>query len=397
MFTPLEIQELGEPIEDVYTRMTNDLLRNIARHIKSPVNTGTARWEIQKLSELGQLTQENAEIINRHIKSIPEAVRAMMDDTRRDILAQIERDMEAAAKAGYTAPPLRDSTVDVLRDMLEQAENKLNLTNTNMLQSSVDYYTALIMETARTVRDAETQHRDLLARAGASLDIINTRAAAYAERTETFNAAVRHAIRDLNKHGLTGFVDRANRHWSPEAYVNMVIRTTAHNTAIQSTRARMQDYGVEVFQISAHAGARPRCYPYQGWFCCWERADAGEITLGNGQTVQYVSIYDTSYGEAAGIFGINCGHYPIPMVEGYSYPTAQEDIQSAEENARIYRESQVQRALEREIRAAKRNVELLGDLATDEDREKVKAAQAEMRAFIAETGRPRRYDREQIN
>ena len=387
MVTPGQIQELSEPVEEVYIRLTNALLKNICRHITSPTWTHTASWEIQKLSELGQLSQENAAIINRAIRSVPGKLRAGMEETRRLALERAEREMSAAARDSYLTPPVRDSSVEVLRALESQADERLNLTNTTMLQSSLDSYVRSIGAVDRFQRGQEMPQE--------ALDILNTAAAEAVLGTRTRRDAVASAIRQLSAEDLTGFVDRANRHWTPEAYVNMVVRTTMHNTAIESVRARMFDYGTDVFQISTHAGARPRCYPYQGWFCCWSRSDGGEIELGNGQTVEYVSIHETSYGEAAGIFGINCGHYPDPIIPGVSIPSERER-QDAEENAQQYRESQEQRALEREIRAAKRTVELLGKLATDEDRARVREAQAAMRQFIEETGRTRRYDREQI-
>jgi tRNA uridine 5-carbamoylmethylation protein Kti12 len=93
---------------------------------------------------------------------------------------------------------------------------------------------------------------------------------------------------------------------------------------------------------------------------------------------------------------INCGHYPIPVIPGVSIPHGTDAIQPKEENDKLYAESQEQRALERKIRAAKRAVVMAGDTATKEDKDSVKEAQAEMRAFIERTGRKRRYDREQI-
>jgi hypothetical protein len=174
----------------------------------------------------------------------------------------------------------------------------------------------------------------------------------------------------------------------------MNIRTTVHNTYIQSIKTRQQEYGTDVFQVSSHAGARPLCYPYQGKFYSWSGRN-GEITLGDGKKYPFEPISVTSYGEAAGLFGINCGHVPYPMINNVSEPI-QEDIPSEEENTREYQESQEQRLLERQIRNAKREVELLGDLAEEKDVERVKRAQARMREFIKETGRTRRYDREQI-
>lgn len=383
MITPGRIQGLAEPVEDIYVHMTNELMANIAKHIKSPTWTNTARWEIQKLSELGQLTRENAAIINRYIKEIPKAVRETMTATRQAALGDIERQLSAAAQEGYLTPPLADSTERVFQELLAQAEDRFNLVNTQMLQSSLEGYTQAVSVAAEAMPQE-------------ALDILNRNAAALAMGTVTRTTAVRTAILDLSEKGLTGFIDRAGRHWSPEAYVIMVMRTTVHNAAIAGIRERMRDYGTDVFQISAHAGARPRCAPYQGWFCCWERSDGGEIELGDGRTVEYVSIHETSYGEAAGIFGVNCGHMPIPVVAGVSIPSAQDYIQDPATNARMYKESQEQRQLERDIRKAKRDLAMLGNLATKEDKQKLLDAQAEMRAFIARTGRTRRYDREQI-
>jgi hypothetical protein len=175
----------------------------------------------------------------------------------------------------------------------------------------------------------------------------------------------------------------------------MDIRTTVHNTAIQATRARMNDFGTSVFQVSSHAGARPLCYPYQGKFYSWDNT-AGTIELGDGSVVSYDPLNSTSYGQPAGLFGVNCGHYPIPIIAGITIPHGADNIQPEEENDKAYALSQEQRALERKIREAKRLVEMAGDSATPEDKQKVKDAQAQMREFIAKTCRTRRYDREQI-
>ena len=67
-------------------------------------------------------------------------------------------------------------------------------------------------------------------------------------------------------------------------------------------------------------------------------------------------------------------------------------------NERQYAESQRQRALEREIRRAKLDVAIAkatGDEELErEARQKLRGKQATMRAFIEDTGRTRRYNRE---
>lgn len=388
MITPQRIQDIADPIEEIYIHIVDELLVNIGRHITSPTWTHTAAWEVQKLSELGQLTAENAAIINKWIKQMPREVRDTMEATRSAALDRLEKEMEQAAAAGYVTPPMRDSTAQILEDMAAQAVDRYNLVNTTMLQSSVEQYSAAVQLT-------QQEYDKLTAQKEATQGILNDAAASVASGVETRKTAVRRAIKRISDEGLTGFVDRAGRSWTPEAYVNMVTRTTVHNTAIQATQAFMQDYNTEVFQVSSHAGARPLCYPYQGKFYSWNNT-AGEIELGNGQRVSYEPLNVTSYGEPAGLFGINCGHYPIPIIPGVTIPHGADNIQPEEENAKAYAESQEQRALERKIREAKRVVEMAGDTATKEDKAAVKEAQAEMREFIARTGRTRRYDREQI-
>ena len=381
MITPQKIQEIAEPIEGIYINCVNELLINIGRHITSPTWTHTADWEIQKLSEMGQLTRENAAIINKWIKQIPTAMRETMEETRAAALDRIEAEMEKAAEEGYLTPPLADSTVQIMEDYAAQAKDKLNMVNQNMLLSSIQQYQRAVqmsifdeekMQNTQTILDEE---------AGALLQGVTTR-----------KATVEKAIDRIAEEGLDGFYDKLGRSWSPEAYVNMVMRSTVHNTAVQATRSRMEDYGTDIFQISSHAGARPLCYPYQGWFCSWS-GKSGEVELGDGRTVRYRPLSDTSYGEPAGIFGINCGHYPIVIIPWYTIPHGEDNIQPKAENDKVYEQSQQQRALEREIRAAKRVV-LMGDTSKEAKRG-VREAQKKMQQFIAETGRTRRYDREQ--
>lgn len=288
MLTPQKIQDLSDPVESVYIHMADELLVNIGKHITKPTWTHTAAWEIQKLSELGQLTKENAAIINKWVKAIPQEVRDTMEATRAAALVNIEKDLDKAAKDGYVTPPLADSTVNVLREYEQQAADKLNLVNTTMLQSSLAQYSKAVQLTADDMRRTQ--------------GILNDAAGNVAIGAETRYQAMRRAITRVSEEGLTGFIDRSGRSWTPEAYVNMVIRTTVHNVAIQSAKNRMQDYGTNVFQVSAHAGARPLCYPYQAKFYSWDNSE-GEIILGDGSVVRYEGLNRTTYGQAAGLFG----------------------------------------------------------------------------------------------
>lgn len=381
---------LSEPVEAAYLDCIDRLIVNIAKHLGTGKAFRTAGWETWKLAELGQLTQENARIINEETRRVPEEIRKALDEVSKIALADIERAIREAIAKGAIEEAPADSVQNLLRDLSGQAVDDANLVNTVMLQSSQSAYLQAVNNTVVW----ENQLLD----AAAAQKTLNDAATAVTIGTETRRQALQKAISQMADKGIYGFVDRAGRHWSPEAYMNMDIRTTVHNAAIQAIRVRQEDYGSDIFQVSSHAGARPLCYPYQGKFYSWG-SGSGTFTDGAGVQHAYAPLDSTSYGQAAGLFGINCGHYPMPQIPNVTFPQDKE-IESKAENDRLYQESQEQRALERRIRDAKRKQAAFQAAglpeAADRQRALVRQRQAAMREFIAKTGRARRYDRESI-
>lgn len=387
MQTPSEIIELSEPIESLYAQMVDDLLVNIGKHLTGGTAVWTAYWETEKLAEIGQLTAENAAIINGYIKALPDELKETLEMTRRGALHEMEQKLRQAVQDGFLPPPVTDKVTQILSDYGTQATDKYNMVNTTMLDSSVQLYRQGISDTAEEMRLQEQKKE--------TQRILNQSSGNVAVGVDTMRAAVRKSILRISSDGLTGFYDRAGRAWTPEAYVNMVTRTTVHNVAIQSYRARSEDYGANVFQVSSHAGARPLCYPWQGKFLSWDNT-SGTVELGDGRAVAYEPISNSSYGDPAGLFGINCGHYPIIIIPGVTIPHGADFIQPKEANDELYAQMQQQRALEREVRYAKRDLEMLGNHATEDDRKRVRDAQADLRAFTKESGLARRRQNEQI-
>ena len=384
---------LSEPVEDVYLECIDRLIVNIAKHLGTGKAFRTADWEIRKLAELGQLTAENAKIINEATKRVPMEIRLALEESSRIALADLERLIEQAIKDGALEKAPTDGTIQVLQELMERAINEANLTNTMMLESSRAAYLKAVSDTVYWQEFAcgELGRRSVL-------DSINQGAVAVIVGTETRTQALKKAIAQLAERGIYGFIDRRGRHWSPEAYMGMCIRTASHNAAIDSIRARQEDYKSDVFQVSQHPAARPLCYPYQGKFYSWNDA-SGTFTDGNGVSHEYKPLSSTSYGQPAGLFGINCGHYPLAQIPNVTIPQDKPE-EDKEENDRQYKESQQQRAIERAIRNAKRREAAFRraglDDAADEQISAIRHQQERMREFLKATGRKRRYDREQI-
>ena len=380
---------LSEPVEDAYLECIDRLIANIAKHLGTGKAFRTADWEVRKLAELGQLTAENARIINEATKRVPMEIRLALEQSSAIALRDLESLIDKAIKAGAIEQAPVDSTIELVETIMSRAIEQANITNTTLLESARGAY-------LRAVNDVVQWEEFSIGAIGQKYiaDAMNQGAIAVVTGTETRTQALKKAISQLADRGLYGLVDRAGRHWSPEAYMGMVIRTTSHNTAIDSVRAKQQDYNSDIFQVSQHPGARPLCYPYQGKFYSWSGA-SGTYTDGNGAKHKYSGIQSTSYGKPAGLFGINCGHYPLPQIPKVTIPQ-----DKLEQDKKLYQESQQQRAYERDIRNAKRKREAFAEAGLDdaakEQEAVIRARQERMREFVKQTGRTRRYDREQI-
>lgn len=391
-----QILWLSEPIEQAYINCTSRLIVNMARHFKSGKALSMFEWQAAKLAEMGALRKESIQIIAKETGKREELIRGTLEAALGMDLGEIDDLLIRAAEAGVIRMPsetyLTSGRIqDLLEAMTQNTVEATNLVNTTMLQSTLSSY-------RQALGQATVEEMRLGEQLAAAQSELNTAALSVASGAESRTQALRYAIRKMTEEGLTGFIDKAGRHWAPEGYVNMDIRTTVHNIAIQGQRIRSEEAGVSTFQISSHAGARPLCAPYQGKFYSWD-GTSGILHDLNGGEHPYEGIGMTSYGEPAGIFGINCGHSPITFVDGFSIPRYSE-TEDKEENDRIYKESQQQRALEREIRKTRTEAAALNAAGDEEG-----FAQAARKAnnqliryqdFCKEKDRTPRLDRLQV-
>ena len=178
----------------------------------------------------------------------------------------------------------------------------------------------------------------------------------------------------------------------------MDIRTTVANTARAAVWETNESFGNDLYSVSWHNGARPGCYDWQNKVISATDNARTVIDLDGNEIYAYAQSA-TSYGEPAGLFGINCKHYPTPFIPGVSLIKG--EPQSPEDNARTYAESQQQRGLERKIREEKRDYMMLKaqnapQELLDAQRDRIRATDAQIEEFCGTTGRARHKDRESV-
>ena len=376
---------------EVYGAVVDRILINLARHFpyiaEGMTPGGSWDYQIRKLAEMGQVTRETEAIILESMKGADAALADLLEETIRDSLKGVEKPLRKAAEkglllgAGFLPPEVSPGQMQAFRAFYQQSADKLNLVNTVMLESTQEAYRATVADVA--FRMDRTQ------------GILNTATGEVVSGVSSLNQAVRESVQKMVDNGITGYIDHGDHHWSPEAYVTMDIRTTMANTGRAAVWERMEAYGDDLYQVSHHDGARPLCYDWQGKVI--SRNDLSrDVEDDEGNTVHVYAQSETTYGQAAGLFGINCKHYPIPFIPRFSRIRPPE--QDKEANDREYKESQQQRTLERKYRYAKRDLMTAKARGDEEEitRQKirVKNARTELNNFCEETGRARRSNRE---
>ena len=347
--TRSQADELSAPVVRAYMDAEDEILRMIAEQLAADGDlSDTSKWRIRQLARAGMIDRAAIEIIRSYMPYVSAETDEILTAAALSEIAYVDDAFgHVSASAGIGTETAAEATAfKVAKRYKKQAHSDLNLVNTVMGYKSKQTYTQAVNEVYRAVRHE-------LGRGTASVIM----------GQESLQGAVRSTIRRISEKGIPAFVDKAGHEWSPEAYITMDLRTTTANTARQAQFDRCDDYGVDLIEVSSHMGARPLCAPYQGRI--YSRGGAsGETKDGAGRVIYYSPLSQTSYGEPAGLFGINCGHQCYPFVPGANvqryFPY------DDEENAEAYEKSQVQRKLERDIRASKRECMML-DAAGDKE------------------------------
>lgn len=393
--TSLDSQGKAEELTGIYQDLEARIMANIARHCRDygqPIDSD--RWLLKKLAEIGSLNRENVRMIVEHAGFSQTAMERMLQEAAEEALEEVEPSLASLVRRGLVGAPVRSMKSRNIRQAMEklqdQAKSTLNLCNTTMLYKARDAYKKLVRKIS--------SEADEIAGKQEFLERLGEHAAAVTVGAESRQAAVRKCIREFNEKGIPAFVDKRGREWTPEAYVNMAMRNTAKNAADEVQTARCRDYGVHLVEIDSHSGARPKCARDQGKIFDLDNG-SGYVEDAAGQKVRYHPWNSSSYGEPDGLLGVNCRHHKYPFWPGMSlqsYFTV-----DLEENDRLYRQTQVQRALERRVRSQKRECMLYDQIG---DRESFKAAavklkqkEAELKAYV--DGNPdlhRKRDREQV-
>lgn len=198
--------------------------------------------------------------------------------------------------------------------------------------------------------------------------------------------ALRSAVSRLLREGFTTIDYRSGVRSRIDVAVRRHIVSQVGQASGRMTMRRMELYGHDLVKTTAHFGARPEHAVWQGRVFSLS---------GSGGYPDFHAA--TGYGTVTGLQGANCRHSWGPWFPGMDETSGlPERGENGMTNDEYYEATQKQRAYERAIRDAKREVAALDVAGLDatEARLRLGAQQKRLKAYADKTGLPRLPSRE---
>lgn len=379
MLPPSYLLHAVEPAEEIAEELHKDIIDRIVERILIRFDRGDKylltpidKWQIETLQQAGYLLEDIQETLAAATGKMQTEIAEAMEDAG---VRALEYDDAIYREAGLDPVPLVQSPylIQLMQDTYEATMGEwVNFTNiskraihslfVNACDGAYMQTMSGMISPAQAVREALEQ-------------VIE--GGAYVEYTD--------------KNG------RVIRRDTIETATARAVRTGISQASGRIQIARMDEMDVDLVLVSAHLGARPEHYKWQGKI--YSRS-------GGGKYPDFVK--STEYGSVTGLCGANCRHNFSPYFEGMSNPFQKFDD---EENQKQYELEQRQRTLERRIRNTKRktmNWKTAMDTETDPSKKAELEAKYQQKAallqkqnkvyneFCESTGQKKRHDRIQI-
>ncbi len=337
MLEPEYLDHIADSLVELYNQLDASIMRDIARRLVKTGNvTVTAAWQLDRLKESGLLYDDVVAQVARYANATDRQIKALFEEAG---IVSTDAETAAYAKAGIKARSIRMSpaALDILKAGMQKTNGELhNLTLTTAITTQQAYINAATL--------AEMQVES------GALD---------------YQTAIRRAIQEAAQAGSSvsypsGHVDKL------DVAVRRAVLTGVNQTMGKVSLQYADEFGCDIMELTAHSGARPSHAEWQG-----------QLVSRSGRR-GYLTLSAIGYGTGAGFMGWNCRHSWNPFFEGISARNytpeklRQMNAKSVEYNGEKYTEyeaSQIQRKMERDIRASKRELAALdeaGKAAQDE-------------------------------
>lgn len=345
-------KELAALFEELELRLIASLKRNLPGHKAWEQDLGFdwAAWQAEKIKALERFRKENEAILREYRNTISKETRKLLEEQFAE--GQVHEEDELGEATDDSFFELFDEKLESLIDEMHGKETTVEKAALRMLD---DVYRQTI------------QRADMALQTG----------------SVTVPKAIEMAVEDFARQGINCVEYRDGRRVNIADYVQMALRTSNTRAALLGGAKQRMALGIDIVRVSSYGGCSETCQPWQGGiyiddvFAVFE----GEIVGDRGKSRNGKWYLLLSVAVKAGLFHPNCRH-TLTGCRDDAKPAPPLDGEKIRQN---YRLEQKQRALERNIRKWKRLEAAASDPAVQNAYgKKVRAAQAELRVFIAE-------------
>lgn len=376
MITPEKMQKAANSIINIYSELEDRIFNIIIKALKQSRFQNVTKedvllWQVNQLSKMGTLNDKVIDLLASYTGETQEAIEQLIKGNGVKIVDEIDRELERMVRKSI---PVSDDVGKIIDSLIRQTFQDLN-NNVNQTLITTNFNENTVMRAYQAILKQST----IESMAG----------------LKTHEKAIRDNVYKMVDMGIkSGFVDKAGREWSMEAYSRTVIQSTSHRTFNDLRLKRMEDFDCVTALMSSHPAARKACATIQGdWVLVVPKNKAPD------EFKHLPSIYDHGYGDPDGTQGINCKHilYPgRPDINTNNQP--QYDADEAQENAEI---QQKQRKIERDIRYQKKRMNAALELEDPETvqmcKQVISNKQKQLRELINDNELlVRDYSREQV-
>ena len=384
---------MGKDIERLvrtYAQLEMDILLDMARKLgKFDLYIPSTVYQHQKLVQMGLVYDEIVLRLSAALKKTPAEIEKIIKEAGADSLKNDLNIYEkAATETTETAKAARERPTRMrLEEVRKHIDKVISGTAAVAFEAESKAIANIINEgfrrtngafenlTRTTANTATRQFERALDRAYMQ---VSSGAFSGGRATEM-------AIKDLAAKGIESLVYPSGHVDTMEVAARRAIITGVNNTNLHLKDELAEQLGLNLVEVSAHAGARPSHAVWQG-----------KIYSRKGATDKYPNLAEaTGYGTGPGLGGWNCNHTMSPYYEGMPRAYTDERLEEYSndiveingEKVSRYEANQKMRNIERHIRQWKREAAALEAGGQDGSRARAKVIEwsKKWQAFSTET------------
>jgi len=367
----IQFDRLIKPLVEIYDEIELEIIKKILERVNNYDSvSGSLKWYLEKLADLGTLNKEILNILKTNKKYIETAIK----DLSKNTVASIDD---------------FDRLYEYYNDGLIEI-NPSDLFNSTSINN-------LIKNATKDVRDITDliDSKVLEGTNEAYKKILNKAYIETASGIYTYRESIRRALEEFSKEGIRTVHYSNGRTLSIEAVVRRDVITRMNKLIGDVELENAKKLKTNLVYVDQHEGARTRT-PYIKHD--YEAHDEwqGKVYMIEGSSEKYDNLYEkTGFGEMLGLKGLNCHHDFRPYFEWETIPKRIDEEKNREKRELLDK----QRNYESKIRQLKHEEEIYKQIDKEEYKKvcnKLKITNNQYNEFLEKNNLNRDYSREYI-